>query len=48
MDDKKKKYAIPDAEIVKFPAEDIIVTSVGDGGIANGNWEDEDNPEPMF
>ena len=29
MDDKKKKYVIPDAEIVNFNEEDIVTVSVG-------------------
>ena len=33
MDDKKKKkYAVPDAEIVNFASEDIILASLTDGG----------------
>ena len=28
MDDKKKKYIVPNADITEFPAEDIIVTSL--------------------
>ena len=30
MDDKKKKYLIPEAEIVDFADEDIITQSVND------------------
>ena len=46
-DKKKKKFVIPEAEMVNFKAEDIIVTSVGDGGEANGGWEDNDNWERL-
>ena len=28
MDDKKKKYTIPEVEILEFAANDIIVTSL--------------------
>ena len=28
MDDKKKKFVIPDAEVVDFAMEDIVTTSV--------------------
>ena len=28
MDDKKKKYKEPEAEILRFAADDIIVTSL--------------------
>lgn len=37
MDDKKKKYVIPDAEIVNFGANDIITISGTDAN--NANWE---------
>ena len=44
MNDKKKKkeYVIPEAEITKFAAEDVILTSnpygFRDGGTDNGEW----------
>ena len=31
MDDKKKKFVIPDAEVVDFAMEDIILTSLTRG-----------------
>ena len=37
MDDKKKKYVIPEAEITEFNAEDIIVTSLADAGLLGGD-----------
>ena len=39
MDDKKNKYVKPEAEIVEFNSDDIILTSAdwGDGG--NNNKE---------
>ena len=40
MDDKKKKFAIPEAEIVNFAEEDIITKSAG-----LGNWDEDDNTE---
>ena len=30
MDDNKKKYAMPEAEIVYFTNQDIITTSIND------------------
>ena len=41
MDDKKKKkYVIPEAEIVDFTNEDIITSSAGtDGWIGDNNTE---------
>lgn len=42
MDDKKKKYLKPEAEVVDYSAEDIITLSVG---TQNGNWADDDNGE---
>ena len=47
MDDKKKKYVIPEAEITEFAVEDIIVTSLADGGDATGEWDTNDNYENM-
>ena len=42
MDDKKKKYTIPEAEIVDFAKDDIITLSDGTQAL---NWEDDDNGE---
>ena len=37
MDDKKKKYVIPEAELVNFVDEDIITVSVGvEAGMGDG------------
>lgn len=42
MDDKKKKYVIPEAEITEFNADDIIVTSLqydaNDAGFEDEEW----------
>ena len=40
MDDKKKKFIVPEAESVEFFAEDIIVTSnvTFDAGDAEAGW----------
>lgn len=42
MDDKKKKYIIPEAEITEFNADDIIVTSLAldpnDAGFEDEEW----------
>ena len=35
---EKKKYVIPEAEVVDFAAEDIITESLTDGGTAG--WDD--------
>ena len=46
MDDKKKKkYVIPEAEVLDFANDDIMTTSGGDGG----EWwmGDGDNAEPF-
>ena len=40
MDDKKKKYVIPEAEIVDFSCEDIITASLVGRGTAG--WGDDD------
>ena len=41
MDDKKKKFTIPEAEKVNFIEEDIITLSDGtDGGIGDGENEE--------
>ena len=42
MDDKKKKYVIPEAEIVDFAENDIITLS---NGVQAALWEDDDNGE---
>ena len=39
MDDKKKKYTKPEAEIIDFANEDIITVS------NNANWVGDDNTE---
>ena len=38
MDDKKKKYVIPEAEIVDFVNDDIITKSIEEDGAAD--WDD--------
>lgn len=41
MDDKKKKFIIPDANVIDFSSEDIITLS---GGTETVNWyESQDN-----
>ena len=40
MDDKKKTFVIPEAEIMPFSNEDIITESAGLLG-----WDDDDNTE---
>ena len=42
MDDKKKKYIIPEAEVVDFN-DDIITLSALNAN--NVNWIDDDNTE---
>ena len=42
MDDKKK-YVIPDAEIVNFVKHDII--TISGEGTQDGDWEKDDNGE---
>ena len=43
MDDKKKKYVIPEAEIIDFANDDIITLS---GLLSNNaNWLEDDNTE---
>jgi|GEM_PF-1554941 hypothetical protein len=32
MEEKKKKFVKPEVEIIQFSNEDIIVTSLGNGG----------------
>jgi hypothetical protein len=40
MDEKKKrKYIIPEAEIVEFDCEDIITRSGADDWANDDNWE---------
>ena len=42
MDDKKKKFIIPEAEKVNFVEDDIITLSDGtDGGIGSGDNEED-------
>ena len=43
MDDKKKRFAIPEAEVVDFANEDIITLSAQDAN--NANWIGDDNTE---
>ena len=43
MDDKKKKYVLPEAEIVDFSGEDMVTTS----GLANW-WGVGDNNTEHF
>lgn len=44
MNDKKKKkeYVVPEADVVEFANEDVILTSnpfgAKDGGTNNGEW----------
>ena len=45
MDDKKKKFVIPDAEVVDFAMEDIITESLM--GLGTLNWGDDDNKEEL-
>ena len=46
MDDKKKKFVIPDAEVVDFAMEDIITVSSGEQtAMTNGLWGTDDNTE---
>ena len=40
MDEKKKEFIVPKAEIVSFECEDIITDSAGLNG-----WGDDDNTE---
>ena len=39
MDDKKKKYVVPEAEIIDFANDDIITQSLARGSTLN--WGDE-------
>ena len=45
MDDKKKKYVVPEAEIVDFALEDIITGSLTRGEALD--WGDDDNTDPF-
>ena len=45
MDDKKKKFVIPDAEVVDFAMEDIITLS--NRGMAGENWLLDDGGEDL-
>ena len=41
MDDKKKKFMIPEVEVVNFVSEDIITKSLGyDSEDETADWED--------
>ena len=46
MDDKKKKkkFIIPEAEVIEFNNNDIITLSMGVNGL---NWDDDDNGETI-
>ena len=43
MDDKKKKFIVPDAELVDFANDDIITLSAL--GTGNSDWNLDDNTE---
>ena len=43
MDDKKKKFVIPDAEVVDFAMEDIVTISAMAAN--NAAWDGDDNTE---
>ena len=45
MDDKKKKFVIPDAEVVDFAMEDIITESLTTFAATNADWVGDDNQE---
>ena len=47
MDDKKKRFVIPNAEVVSFANEDIITLSgaTQEAVDANGIWGNDDNTE---
>lgn len=47
MDDKKKRFVIPNAEVVRFANEDIITLSgaTQEAVDANGIWGNDDNTE---
>lgn len=46
MNDKKKKYIIPEAEVVDFSKEDIItLSSATQNAMEDGLWGDDDNTE---
>ena len=40
MDDKKKKFIIPEAEVIEFTNDDIITRSGNADWEEDGNWED--------
>lgn len=44
MNDKKKKYVVPEAEVVDFAAEDVILTSLAKNDNA-ATWDSPTNPE---
>ena len=48
MDEKKKKFAIPEAEVVSYANEDAIATSLTDGGAATGGWSGNNNGEDWW
>ena len=48
MDDKKKRYVVPEAEVISFSTEDIITASLASGNQADmvsGLWGNDDNTE---
>ena len=40
MDDKKKQYNRPEADVVNFSKEDVINTSLGNAGVAGEIGDD--------
>lgn len=48
MTEKKKKYIVPEAELVAFLNVDIITESLEDGGEATGEWSDNNNAEDWW
>ena len=47
MNDKKKKYVLPEVDIVDFTNEDIITESLTTNEMGGLNWGDDDNTESM-
>lgn len=45
MNDKKKRYVIPEAELVDFANDDIITLSATNAN--NADWVDDDNTETL-
>ena len=42
MENKKKKFIIPEAEIVTFNNDDVIATSAGMSAEPDGDWGSQD------